>query len=436
MNNLQYTQQLIEESIFERKKETIYKCDFADNLLNQYDTLFQNILGSEINRIIDLQSKYSKSMKYVIKSDIVKTFVEKLYMLSCPNILKGNLLAQQFFLLYIISILFYRYNDQYLKLPINEFINRIYYINIVSICSKHLIQSRKTTFKIIKQVYNEIKEKVTNTIDNTYTDFYKNNESIIKNDIIQLFLSNIVSKFNPLEIENLEDFYKVLIRRVFFFYLKSKSSIDPELISDLINQQSNSLSALEPQSERFKIYEEAIYLAQIQQICNNSEKFNIIVNEFDKLKNILLPNEIQILLLNQDNIKSKNILVNYKLNLQSLLSANKYNIDYIKNKLPQVYKLLRSIHISSTNNTFTNINKQYMKDQFFISLCDNFKDKLDLNIISPILKNISDNLVDNLTIGEFIDMVTLVQIDINGLTFIEQFKEFLNLVLNSIIKKD
>ena len=62
---------------------------------------------------------------------------------------------------------------------------------------------------------------------------------------------------------------------------------------------------------------------------------------------------------------------------------------------------------------------------------EGFLEKLDIEKSKLLLKNISDTLVESLTVGEFIDMVTLTQVDITGPKFIEQFKEFLQIVLNT-----
>lgn len=431
-NELYYTQQLIEENIFERKKETIYKHSFTDNELKKYEDLFNEILSPQLNKIIEFQNKYSHGMKYAIQSDIMKTFIEKLFLINCPQILKGSLIDQQFFLLYLISILFYRFNETILKLNINDFINRIYYTNIITIYSRHFVQSKRLIFKIIKSIYNDIKINSGNTLT-IYQELYHNNESIIKNDIMQLFLTNILPKFNPLNIENIEDFYSALFKRIFFFYLKSKT-----ILIDNINSQPpilQNINILESQSERFKIYEEAIYLAQIQQICENSNNLNNINVEFEKLKEVILPNDIQKLFLYQ-NSRFKNTILNHKIDLFKIHTLEDSNIEKIKNKIPQVYRLLRSIHIFSPNTTFNNNNKQYMKEQFYLTLCDIFKNKFDISSIKTILQNISEQLVESLTTGEFIDVLTLTQIDINGQKFIDQFKEFLKLLLTDLLFKE
>ena len=429
MNKIKYTQKLIEENIFERKKETIYKHDFTDEMLLKYDKIFDTYLTPELEKIIQLQNTYSINMKYVIKSQNIKSYLEKLYIVNCPSILKVNLLEQQFFLLYVISISFYRFNERKLNWVIDDFINRIYLTNIIYIFSKHFVQSKKLILKLIKNIYKEIKESSLNNID---PEIFYTNEIKIKNDIIHLFLTNIAPKFNSLEIENIEDFYTVIFKRIFFFYLKSKTllSIDVELDSQLMNQEEPS-NLLEPTSERYRIYEEAIYLAQIQEMCEHSTSFNELSLEFNKIKKILLPNEIQKLLFNQ-NSKSKSNLLAYKVNFYKVQSFNDSKLQEIKKKLPLIYKLLRSIHIISSTSSFTNINKEYMKNQFYLFLLDLFKNQFNIDVISPIINNISTKLVESLTTGEFIDMITLSQIDINGSKFIDQFKQFLKLVINFI----
>lgn len=428
--NIKYTQQLIEENIFERKRETIYKHSFTETEMNQFDSMFDNIVGPELNKIIELQDAYSHGMKYSVKQDVITRFIEQLYLLNCPTILKVNLIEQQFYLLYLSSILFYRFNERYIKLPINEFIDRVYFPNIISICSKNFIQSRRIIFKIIKQLYLEIKKNSSNTID-VYYELYHDNENSIKNDIMQLFLTNILPKFNPMAIDNIEEFYTVLFRRIFFFYLKSKTlAVKDVEINQSFLSSNNSNSIFESQSERFKIYEEAIYLSQIQQICSTSTVINNINTEFDKIKNLILPNEIQKLFLYKI-LGNKNSLLNQKVNLITMFTLNNTSVNSVKTKIPHVYRLLRSIHIMTPNSSFSEANKQYMREQFYGTLCSIFQHKIEINSIIPTLKTISENLVNSLTTGEYIDMISLTQIDITGQKFIDQFKEFLYLVLNN-----
>lgn len=430
---LEKTQDLIENSIFERKRETIYKHSFIKEDLEKYDKLFDEVLDPEIQRIIKIQQTYSSDIKCVIDSEKIKEFVEKLYLANCPQILKGTLIVQQFYLLYLISILFYRYNERYLKMSINEFINKIYFTNILFICSKHFIQSRRLILRLIKNVYLDIKKNSEDTL-NVYYELYKNNETIIKNDIIQLFLTNILPKFNPFDLKNLEDFYTVLFKRIFFFYLKSKTVI----INDTnipVNTRTTEATPLEVQSERFRIYEDAIYLSQIQQICSESSTLNAMNLEFDRFKKLILPNDIQKIFFYQDS-KLKQNSKSVRFNLFRLLndSDNSQLLQIIRTKLPNIYRLLRSVHVLSSNNSFTEDDKLYMRDQFYSQLISQFEHRFDTNMISPIIKNITNNLVNSLTTGEFIDMVTLTQIDITGHKFVNQFKDFLTLIISSIFE--
>lgn len=423
MTNIHSIQKLIEDDIL---KDKIYKCSFSDSEFEKYDNLFKTLVINEINKLINLQDTYSNSFKYIIKKDIIDKLINELFLLNCPQILKFNLISQQFYFLYIISILFYRYNEQELKLPLNEFIKRIYFPNILSLCSKYFIQSRRLLFKLIKKIYNEIKD---DNIFNTSYLLYKENENNIKNNILQLFLINILPKFNPFDFENLEDFYTILFKRIFFFYLKSKKINSNSLQIQILNTS----DFLENQTERFKIYEDAIYLSQIQNICSKSTELNTIDLEFDKFKKIILPNEIQKLFLYKF-AQSKNATnINNKLNLFKLCSTNSPILEKIKNKLPNIYRLLRSIHIMSHNSIFSEIDKNNMKMQFYNTLCSIFQKQFDIDRISNILLTVSCNLTESLTTGEFIDMISLTQVEINNPKFIDQFNKFLIIMLSDTL---
>ena len=143
LNNIHHVQKLIEDNII---KDKIYKCSFSEEELQKYDKLFKELVVSEMNKMISLQDTYSNSFKYIIKKDIINQLINQLFLMTCPQILKYNLIVQQFYFLYILSILFYRYNEQELQLPLSEFIKRIYFPNILSLCSKYFIQSRRLLF--------------------------------------------------------------------------------------------------------------------------------------------------------------------------------------------------------------------------------------------------------------------------------------------------
>lgn len=426
--NIHHLHNLIDDNIFSDKQETTYKCNFSQHELNVFDELFDNLFTSEIVKILNLQSMYSPSFKYVIKPSVVEEYIKQLYLLNCPKILKSNLTNQQFFLLYITCISFYRYNDRILKLKNHEFIHQIYFPNILAMCSKYFIQARRILFKLIKNIYIEFKDD----LDSNFSYIlYKENENNIKNNILQIFLTNVLPKFNPFDLENLEDFYTILFKRIFFFYLKTKTINDDILLLNSNTQD----DILENQSERFRIYEDAIYLSQIQQICSESTELNTINLEFDKFKKIILPNEIQKLFLYKTPSSKSNKIAS-RLNLFTICSTNSPLLNKIKNKLPNIYKLLRSIHIMTPNSLFSEADKMYMREQFYTTLILIFKDKFDINSISHILKNISDNLTDSLTSGEFIDMISLTQVEINGFRFIDQFKDFLKIILTDTLDFD
>ena len=103
LNNIHHVQKLIEDNII---KDKIYKCSFSEEELQKYDKLFKELVVSEMNKMISLQDTYYNSFKYIIKKDIINQLINQLFLMTCPQILKYNLIVQQFYYLYILYILF------------------------------------------------------------------------------------------------------------------------------------------------------------------------------------------------------------------------------------------------------------------------------------------------------------------------------------------
>ena len=84
----------------------------------------------------------------------------------------------------------------------------------------------------------------------------------------------------------------------------------------------------------------------------------------------------------------------------------------------------------SHNTVFSEIDKNNMKTQFYNTLCRIFEKQFDVERISNILLTVSYNLTESLTTGEFIDMISLTQVEINNVKFVEQFCDFLVIMLS------
>ncbi len=389
------------------------------------DELFESEIGPHIQKIIKLQVKFQTKGQYSISKEIMGPFLDKIYNYSCPNILKLTTSEQQLYILYIVSNLFLRYNVKHLDLKENEYIERIYFINIINLCSKHLIKARRLIYRYLKNAYVKIEHKVSHAID-FYKDLYESDNMIIKNDVMQMFFNNLIYKFNPFEMEDIDQFYEALFSKILYFYLKHKISgvkncdIDPNILDD------NNIVL----SERYKIYEEALYLSQIQSMCSESGALNRINNQYDMIKNMIIPNELQRLYLYSITDGNFNIN-NNKISLLKIHTDMK-EMSNIKYKLPQIYRLLRSVQIISDNKTFLDNDiimiKEAVKDVLYLK----FKNVLNKDILYDVVNNISITFTNSLTKGEFIDMLTLTSVNLSGVKFVEQLKEFLKIVLSGL----
>lgn len=391
-----------------------------------YD-IFVAIVGHELKQTFEIREKYNSIGNKVVNHNTIKNFIDKLFAANCPRILKYNNMEQQVYLLYVIGLLFYKYNDDVIKLNKEDFIEQIYFPNIISICVKFMPQAKKFFYKTIKQVHGEVQEKSKDVIE-FYAELYNADENAIKNDIMYLFLITMMTQFNPLELdEDIDDFYSSLFRRMFFFYLKSKTSGLSNIEVDFsIVQDEN----LKPISERYRIYEEALYLAQIQLMCSDSSIMNRISSQYDKMKSSIIPNEIQRLYMFIVNEGRCLISDDKVLLLRTQNELN--NVDEIKNKMPQIYKVLRSIHVISDTPTFLESDKKLIHDNVYSVLYAKFHNVLTDDILAPIIHKITDNLVRSLTTGEFIDVITLTRVNISISKFNEQLRLFLNTVLDGL----
>ena len=394
------------------------------------DELFQSTVAPELNKIFQIQDKFNSIGDYIIKKQTMEDFLLKLHNSSCPKILKYNNVVRQCYMLYIFSILLNRYNDQTLKLSKEEFIDRIYFKNILALCSKYLVECKRLMFRLIKKIYLEMECQSPDILDFYFT-LYKTDSNSIRNDILYHFLISLVSKFNPLIIDNIEELYTSIFRRILYFYIKAKTSglTNLELNSNFIND-SNMVSP----SERYQIYEDALYFSQIQSLCTNSDDLDIISKQYDNLKNSILPNELQRLYLfaleNGKFATSNDKIALFRIHNQL------HNMDIIKNKLPHIYRLLRSIHIKTDTSILVEHDIIIIKEIIHNTLYKSFNHIITDTVLIPILKNIAENLINSLTVGEFIDMVTLTKVDISGEKFTRQLQLFLELVLPKIQKSE
>jgi hypothetical protein len=407
---------------FETVNEVLYN-NYSKEELDSLDIIFKITVGQEILDLINLknQERYFES-KFIANKNIIE-FYQKVFNSSCPKILKFNINIQQLYILHIFTLSFIRFNKSVLKLKDPIFVNDFLLPNIYYLCSKLLILAKKILYKIIKDCYIKI-EIESKTIIDFYSLLYKCDSEIIKNQILNIFFCNTLSKINPLDINNIESIYESIIYRLFFYYIKLKTSKTINI--SYINPTSKKINS-EGQSERYYIYEKAIYLSHIENMCTFNDITIQVSSHYDKLKNIILPNELQNLYLLY---QMKNISINNKVSLLKTCN-NLDKIEKFKNYIPLIYRVLRSIHVDDKT-VLNSYDIQLIYTTTFNTLQKKFKTMISEEALIPFVEKVSTNLVKSLTTGKFIDMVTLTEVNTSGTKFCEQLQKFLDLILTNI----
>jgi len=407
---------------FETINEVLYS-NYSKHELKIIDTIFKDTIGNELLELLELKKQDKLFESKIIVNKNINTFFQNMFNSSCPKILKFNINIQQLYVLHVFSLSLIRFNKSTLNMEESIFIDEIYLPNIYYFCAKLLIYAKKTLYKVIKECYIRI-ENDSKKIIEFYSMLYKCDSEIIKNQVLNIFLCNTFHKINPLELNNAEDIYGNIIYRLFFYFIKLKTS--KIINSSYMNSSSNNKS-LELQSERYYIYEKAIYLSHIENMCNSTDITVQVSKHYDEIKNIIIPNELQKLYLLY---QTKNISINNKISLLRLCD-NLDKIEKFKTKIPLIYRILRSIHVND-NSVLNEYDVQLMYSTVFNVLNKKFKPLLSSDSLIPLIEKVSMNLVNSLTTGKFIDMITLTEVNTSGVKFCDQLKKFLDLILSNI----
>lgn len=404
---------------FETINEVLYN-NYSEYELQSLDIIFKNTIGQEILELIELKKQDESK---IIANKSMNEFYQRLFNASCPKILKFNINIQQLYVLHVFTLSFIRFNASTLHLDENIFLSDLLLPNIYYLCSKPLVLAKKTLYKIIKECYSKI-ELESKKIIEFYTMLYKCDSEIIKNQVLNIFFCNALGKINPLDLTNVENIYENVIYRLFFYYIKMKTSkmIDPNYMYSTSKEKRT-----ENQSDRYHIYEKAIYLSHIENMCNSTDLAIQVSSHYDRIKNIILPNELQKLYLLY---QMKNVTINDKVSLLRTCD-NLENIEKFKNYIPLIYRVLRSIHVDDKT-VADSYNAQLIYSTVFNTLQRKFKNIISDDALIPFVEKVSTNLVKSLTVGKFIDMLTLTEVNTSGTKFCEQLQKFLDLILVNI----
>lgn len=367
----------------------------------------------------------------VIRLKKIKKYIDELQETYSLQLCNRSPIVKELYLLHQTAKALEKYNDDVLGFTYPHFRNIIYFPNVLYILIKLLPNATEFLQRSIKQVYQEINNKSNGLINTHINSFYLDADSI-KSAVFTNFIGNGIKKFNPIDIGNIKSFYKSCIRSIFNFYFKKKRDLsDQELTCSCfeVNNTSNITS-------RTSIYKDVLYSIHVEKTQKKHTILNQLSYNFQIFKNIIVSNEFQNIY--QHTKENENSISNNEFKLIDFFDddifINKPDLlDEIR-KLPLIYKLLRCVHIQSTNTLPYNdclIKPEVVRMVIIEELSSCFKNLFIDSVVMDILDQIARNFIRNILSGEYINLITFSTVRINHISFLEQLRKFIRLCLNN-----
>lgn len=348
-----------------------------------------------------------------------------------------SLKTRGLFLLYQTVNALTRYNDNVLKLTHIKFRARILFPYLVYILQQYVPDTRKFLQSIIRNVYNRIQQNSKKLV-NVYVNSFYLDQDVIKYNVLLEFLGNGLKKFNPLIIGNIDNFYKGVFNSIFHYYFRRKQDVTA-IYSNFWNI--NNLITSSGTSNRLSLYKEVLYNLQVDKYYKLSPMYIQLGLNYRIFKNVIINNEFQDIYM-AAHIKSKQSI--FKLDNNEFKLIRLYNNDIINEetlekikKLPTIFKLLKCVHIANSKTKSYNdmiIKPELVKSVILDELMYPFKNVFSTGYLQPVLSRISENFVNLILSGEYINLMTLTSVRIEQISFIEQLKKFIRICLSEIGK--
>ena len=371
----------------------------------------------------------------IIKLKKIKKYIIDLEQTFSLHLVNRSLIVKELFYLHQTAKALDRHNTDVLGFTYIQFRNIIYFPNILYILVRLLPNARKFLHSSIKKVYQEINNKANGLVNVHINSFYLD-QDVIKSEILYDFLGNGIKKFNPLDIGNINVFYKSCFRAIFGFYFKKKRDLsNQDLISFCFfdttsNNKNTSIN-------RTSIYKDVLYSIHIEKTQKKHTILNQLGYNFQIFKNVIVSNEFQNIYQHTKN--NENHIINNEFKLLDFFDddifIDKPNLlDEIR-KLPLIYKLLRCVHIQSSPhvlpyNDFL-IKPEIVKMLIVEELSGVFKNLFIDNFVSDILNQIAKNFIKNILSGEYINLITFSTVKINHISFLDQLRKFIRICLDN-----
>jgi len=322
--------------------------------------------------------------------------------------------TKNFYILYLFANLLTEHlKDIYDIIDDKIYLNNIIITSKFQDCKKILASNIRSTYKEVKQICKEVHD--------FYIIFYNSDSSLIQSEILNIFLLQIFREHDPLNVVDLREYYKSLLRFLYYSYLKDKtdSKVEEDL-SPVISREERYIL----ESSRSKIYNNGIKKTEIQKLCNESPVLKRINDNTYKIKNNILQNELQniYLMSNRNDPRLSILLINFNPTIKS---------EDLRLKCGVIYRLLRALHIDD-GYQIKNEYYESARKSIYASFYVHFNGIVNEEILIPAITSISDKLTKSLCIGSYLDILTLEKIDIEHPNFPIQLRTFFSLLLKDI----
>lgn len=384
--------------------------------------------------VYDALNRASKSETIIIDSKVIDFYWEDLKRHYFLQLNMRSSTVRGLFLLYIITNALYAYNENVLKMSNIQFRSRILFPYLIYILQQYLPDTRKFLQATIRHVYDRIQRK-SRSVVNVYVNSFYLDQDVIKHNVLLEFLGNGLKKFNPLAVGKIDSFYRGMFSNIFHFYFMKKQDTG-KIYTDFWHVENVLLTS--GSSTRLNLYRDVLYNLQVDNYYKTSPIYIQLGMNFRIFRNIITDNEFQdvyIAAKNSNRIGFKTINSEYKLiNIYNADLINDHIIDKIR-KLPTIFKLLKCVHIANPKAKPYNsmlIKPELVKSVVYDELSYPFKNVFSDGYLQPILSRISDNFVNLVLSGEYINLMTLTSVRIDQISFVEQLKKFVRICVSEI----
>ncbi len=376
----------------------------------------------------------AKSESIVIDSKMIDQYWEDLKRHYFLQLNMRSATVKGMYLLYQTANALSAYNTNILKMSNIQFRSRILFPYLIYILQQYLPDTRKFLQATIRNVYERIRRSSEKLV-NVYVNSFYLDQDVIKHNILLEFLGNGLKKFDPLVVGNIDTFYRGVFSSIFHFYFMKKQDTS-KVYTNFWNIE-NILSTSNS-STRLNLYKGVLYDLQVDKYYKLSPVYIQLGMNYRIFKNVIVNNEFQDVYMSARN-KNNSI---YKVTNLEYKLIKVYNDDVINDeiiekirKLPTIFKLLKCVHIANSKAKPYNemlIKPELVKSVVLDELSYPFKNVFSDGYLQPILSRISDNFVGLILSGEYINLMTLTNVRIDQISFVEQLKKFVRICVNEI----